>query len=65
MELFKLCLVICLAEDSMSNMMVTMQMVNKLPLEYPKDQFCDRFSLFYTLMTVQEHPTFFLINICK
>ena len=29
---------ICLAEDSMSNMMVANQMLSKLPMGYPKDQ---------------------------
>ena len=50
---------IFLAEDSMSNMMVVNQRLNKLPMEYPKDQSWDHFSLFYTLMSFQEHPTTF------
>ena len=41
------------------NMMVANQMLNKLPMGYPKDQSWDHFSLFYTLMTFQEHPTSF------
>ena len=48
---------ICLAEDSISNMMVANQMLNKLPMEYLKYQHWDHFSLLYTLMTFQEHPT--------
>ena len=50
---------ICLAEDSMSNMMVANQMLNKLPMEYSKDQSWDHFSLLYTLIIFQEHTTAF------
>ena len=53
-ELFKnIFQAICLAEDSMSNMMDANQMLSISPMEYPKDQFWDHLSLFYTLMTFQ------------